>query len=198
MAKTKGKAARAREDSPLDGSPSHLLHRVLQLALDLYTAETGPGAITQRQYAVLTAVSHNEGLTQTDLVKSTGIDRSTLADMVARMISKGLLERERSSLDARANTVSLTEAGRSELGAAKPRVDAADRRILTLLPRGKRDSFMSVLRAFARAGEEAQAAAETAEDGRKKKKKKGDKPGKRAKADKPKPLKKKKKIKKAA
>ncbi len=215
MAKTKGKAARGG-DGPLDGSASHLLHRVLQLALDLYAEETGPGAITQRQYAVLIAVAHNEGLTQTDLVRATGIDRSTLADMVARMIAKGLLERQRSAVDARANTVSLTELGRGELEAARPRVEAADKRILGLLPGGKRASFLNVLRAFARAGEAAAAsAAEAVEDGRKKKKKKAKaakpakaKVAKAAKAPKPeKPPKaakperddkKKKKIKKAA
>jgi DNA-binding MarR family transcriptional regulator len=201
MGKTKGKSGRA--DGPLDASPSHLLHRVLQLALDIYAEETGPGAITQRQYAVLTAVAHNPGLTQTDLVKATGIDRSTLADMVARMISKGLLERERSSLDARANTVRLTDQGTAELGGAKPRVEGADRRILALLPRGKRDSFLNVLRAFARSGEEAaRAAAGEVVDGRKKKKRKGEKPEKAGKRQKPpkaaKPDKKKKKVKKAA
>jgi DNA-binding MarR family transcriptional regulator len=182
MAKTKGKSARAEADGPLDSSPSHLLHRVLQLALDIYAEETGPGAITQRQYAVLIAVAHNEGLTQTDLVKATGIDRSTLADMVARMITKGLLERERSSIDARANTVSLTAQGRADLDASTPRVLAADKRILSLLPGGKRESFINVLRAFARAGEAALAVEDAAEV--RKKKKKGEK-AKRAKAEKP-------------
>ena len=181
MAKTKGKSGRGA-DGPLDGSASHLMHRVLQLALDLYAEETGPGAITQRQYAVLIAVAHNEGLTQTDLVKATGIDRSTLADMVARMISKGLLERQRSSVDARANTVRLTDQGRTELDAARPRVEAADKRILSLLPGGKRASFLNVLRAFAHAGEAAaEAVAEAVEDGRKKKKKKKTKAAKPAK-----------------
>lgn len=198
MAKTKGKSGRA--DGPLDASASHLLHRVLQLALDIYAEETGPGAITQRQFAVLTAVAQNEGLTQTDLVRATGIDRSTLADMVARMISKGLLERERSSIDARANTVRLADHGRAELAAARPRVEGADRRILALLPRGKRDSFLNVLRAFARSGEEAaRLAAGESVDGRKKKKHKGEKAGKAARRAKPaKPDKKKKKVKKAA
>ncbi|HYF22654.1 MAG TPA: helix-turn-helix domain-containing protein, partial [Caulobacteraceae bacterium] len=79
MAKGKKNAAKTPE-GPLDSSPSHLLHRVLQIALDVYAEETGPGAVTQRQFAVLTAVSRNEGLTQTDLVRATGIDRSTLAD----------------------------------------------------------------------------------------------------------------------
>jgi DNA-binding MarR family transcriptional regulator len=194
MAKGKSKAGHA-DEGPLDASPSHLLHRVLQLALDIYAEETGVGAITQRQFAVLTAVARNEGLTQTDLVKATGIDRSTLADMVARMITKGLLERERSSVDARANTVRLTEQGRAELDGAKPKVDAADRRILALLPQGKRDSFLNVLRAMTRRAEEAQAEAaeETAEPGARKKKKKAPKAERPAKPDK-----KKKKAKKAA
>lgn len=142
-----------RKEGPLDRSPSHLLHRALQLALDIYAEELGDEAPTQRQYAVLVAVSLNEGLTQTDLVRATGIDRSTLADMVARMIGKGLLARERSAADARANTVSLTDAGRAELEAARAKVEAADKRILALLPGGKRDSFLNTLAAMARAGD---------------------------------------------
>jgi DNA-binding MarR family transcriptional regulator len=193
MAKGKGKSSQD-ETGPLDRSPSHLLHRVLQIALDLYAEETGPGALTQRQYAVLTATAQGEGLSQTDLVRATGIDRSTLADMVARMIGKGLLERERSNLDARANVVRLTDQGRAELDAARPKVESADRRILSLLPGGKRDSFLNVLRTFAHAGEAA-AAAENGkaeaptENGKKKKKKAGkaeraEKPAKAAKAPK--------------
>jgi hypothetical protein len=80
----------------LERSPSHLLHRVLQLALDIYAEECGEAGVTQRQFAVLAAVAENEGVTQTGLVRATGIDRSTLADMVARMITKGHLERQRS------------------------------------------------------------------------------------------------------
>ena len=114
----------------LERSPSHLLHRVLQLALDIYAAETGPASVTQRQYAVLAAVAADEGLSQTELVRATGIDRSTLADLVARMIAKGHLARERSSEDARANTVKLGDEGRAVLEAIAPRVAAADQRIL--------------------------------------------------------------------
>ncbi|NEX91736.1 MarR family transcriptional regulator [Caulobacter sp. 17J65-9] len=154
MAKAKKKSAKGSE-GPLDGSPSHLLHRVLQIALDVYGEEAGPDGVTQRQFAVLTAVSADEGLTQTDLVKATGIDRSTLADLVARMIGKGLLARERSNADARANVVRLTDAGREALEAARPKVETADARILALLPRGKRDAFLNVLSLMARAGEAA-------------------------------------------
>jgi DNA-binding MarR family transcriptional regulator len=165
----------------LERSPSHLLHRALQLALDIYAEETGPDAVTQRQYAVLAAVAAHEGLTQTDLVRSTGIDRSTLADLVARMIGKSLLARQRSTADARANTVNLTEAGRAALEAAKPRVAAADARILKLLPTRKRDAFLGVLRDMGRVAEAMADPDDTGADLKQKKKKKA----KPAKAEKP-------------
>ena len=129
----------------LAASPSHLMHRALQLALDIYAEEAGPDGLTQRQFAVLEAVSHKSGLTQTDLVRATGIDRSTLADLVARMTTRGLLDRERSTLDARAKAVRLSTAGQAALDAARPRVEAADKRILALLPKGKRDGFLTLL-----------------------------------------------------
>ncbi|HXQ12212.1 MAG TPA: MarR family transcriptional regulator [Caulobacteraceae bacterium] len=167
----------------LDRSPSHLLHRALQLALDIYAEETGPDAVTQRQYAVLAAVAAQEGLTQTDLVRSTGIDRSTLADLVARMIGKGLLARQRSTADARANTVSLTSPGRAALEAAKPRVAAADARIMKLLPTRKRDAFLGVLRDMGRVAE-TMAESETPATAPKPKKKKKTKASKAEKAEK--------------
>ncbi len=154
----------------LEQSPSHLLHRALQLALDLYAVETGPGAVTQRQYAVLAAVAEHEGLTQTDLVRATGIDRSTLADMIARMISKGYLARERSATDGRANTVRLTDVGRSVLDDAAPRVAAADGRILGCLAANKRDSFLGVLRDLAKAGEKVMVDSDAVADASEKKK----------------------------
>ena len=187
MAKLKTKAGdkksggKTEAGRALERSPSHLLHRALQLALDIYAEETGPDALTQRQYAVLAAVAAHEGLTQTDLVHATGIDRSTLADLVARMIGKDLVARERSAADARANTVSLTDTGRAALPAPSPRVAAADARILKLLPARKRDTFLSVLHDMGRAAETAPAEAVEAAPKAKKKKKTKDRAAKAAK-----------------
>ena len=183
--KGEGKKSAKKVDSSktLERSPSHLLHRALQVALDIYAEEIGPDALTQRQYAVLSAVFAHEGLTQTDLVRTTGIDRSTLADLVARMIGKGLLGRERSATDARANTVRLTDEGRQALEAAAPRVEAADARILKLLPPRKRDAFLDVLKDLSHASQTEEAAVEAPK--LKKKKDKAEKPAKAAKAEKP-------------
>ena len=136
---------KSKRGGGLGASPSHLMHRALQLALDIYSDETGSDGLTQRQFAVLEAVSHKSGLTQTDLVRATGIDRSTLADLVSRMTAKGLLDREKSVIDARAKAVRLSAAGQAALDAARPRVEAADKRIMALLPKGKRDAFLDML-----------------------------------------------------
>ncbi|HVY34941.1 MAG TPA: MarR family winged helix-turn-helix transcriptional regulator [Caulobacteraceae bacterium] len=181
-------------DSTLEQSPSHLLHRALQLALDIYAEEAGAGAITQRQFAVLTAVQAREGCTQSDLVKATGIDRSTLAELVARLIGKGLLTRERSTLDARANTVSLTDAGRTAVQEAAPRVSVADQRILALVPSAKRDAFLKTLSDMGKAASKTKGGADTAA-AEKRKAKEAAKAEKKAKAAK---KKKKKKAKKKA
>ncbi|HUO22008.1 MAG TPA: MarR family winged helix-turn-helix transcriptional regulator [Caulobacteraceae bacterium] len=179
--------------SALERSPSHLLHRALQLALDIYAEEAGSGAVTQRQFAVLAAVQSREGCTQSDLVKATGIDRSTLAELVARLIGKGLLARERSTLDARANTVTLTEAGRAAVAEAEPRVALADERILALVPSAKRESFLKTLADMAKAAGKphAEPEAEAAE----KRKAKAEKKAKTEKVEKAEKKKKKKKAK---
>ena len=173
--------AKAKTDTtgPLDRSPSHLLHRALQRALDIYAETAGPTAVTQRQFAVLAAVAAHEGLTQADLVRATGIDRSTLAELVARMLGKGLITRERSNEDGRANTVSLTDKGKTALQEAEPRAHAADEAILKLIPSGKRGGFIAGLRALGaerpKAGEEQPAKPKKAGKKAKKKAKKAKK-----------------------
>ncbi len=150
MAKGKHKIAR----DGLHGSVTHLLHRTLQLALDFHAEAAGSATLTQRQYTVLSAAAAGEGMTQNDLVRVTGIDRSTLADLVARMLAKGLLRRERSATDARANTVTLSEAGRDALNSGAGAAADADARLLALLSPKKRETLLKILGALAAAADE--------------------------------------------
>jgi len=105
----------------------------------------GEGDLTPRQYAILVAVSQNEGVSQTQLVEKTGVDRSTLADVVRRMLKKGLLQRRRTKDDARAYAVRLTEEGWRVLKAADPHARRVDEKILAALPGQERERFMQDL-----------------------------------------------------
>jgi DNA-binding MarR family transcriptional regulator len=114
----------------------------------MFQIELGGDDLTPRQYAVLLTVAQNEGLNQTQLVERTGIDRSTLADIVRRMLKKGLLQRRRTRDDARAYSVKLTEQGARILKAHDPVARRVDDRILASLPNAQRDRFLQDLNAI--------------------------------------------------
>jgi DNA-binding MarR family transcriptional regulator len=81
-------------------------------------------------------------------VDRTGIDRSTLADIVRRMQRKGLLQRRRTKEDARAYAVKLTDEGRKVLRTAEPLARRVDDRILDALPGKQRDQFIDGLQSI--------------------------------------------------
>ncbi|MEO1038893.1 MAG: MarR family winged helix-turn-helix transcriptional regulator [Pseudomonadota bacterium] len=129
----------------LAASPGHLLHRATQFAAERFSEAADGVEVTPRQFAVLSAVAADEGLTQTQLVKVTGVDRSTLAELVARMASKGLLIREKAPGDARANAIRFTDAGRQLYETAIAGAAQADEAILAALPKNKRANFVDAL-----------------------------------------------------
>jgi len=132
-------------------APSYLIRRCQQFFGDLYAREAGPRELTKQQFMVLAALEHNDGVSQTALVEITGIDRSTLAEMVRRMLEKDLLSRERTEEDARANAVAITAAGRKALSSARNAADRAEKALLDALPPGERSRFVKSLAQIAAA-----------------------------------------------
>lgn len=128
----------------LQDSVAHLLHHVAQVADDRF-AELAGDALTLRQFAVLAAIAEAPGLSQVELGRAAGVDRSTLADIVARMERRGWIDRTTSLLDARAQSVHLSTAGAGVLAEAAAHAAAADDAILDLLPRAKRKSLIGTL-----------------------------------------------------
>jgi DNA-binding MarR family transcriptional regulator len=143
--------ARTMPDVPEGGefalalSTSHLLHRAQQLAADRFMFLVGEDGVTLRQFAVLAAIAETPNVSQADLVRATGIDRSTLADMMVRMEKRGWVTRAPSATDARAKAVALAPAGRKILQSALQHAKAADAAILDALPKGKRKAFQAML-----------------------------------------------------
>ncbi|MEL6664463.1 MAG: MarR family transcriptional regulator, partial [Pseudomonadota bacterium] len=101
--------------------------------------------VTLRQFSVLAAASQEDGPSQSRLVDLTGIDRSTLADMLNRMEKTGLITRATSEDDARAKSVALTDRGRDALEAAAPAVRDADNALISTLAKNRRSSFVDLL-----------------------------------------------------
>ena len=129
--------------SPLQ-SVLHLLHRAGQRADGLFAHHIG-GELTPRQFAVLQAVAEADGVSQTGIMAATGIDRSSTAALVRRLISDGLLRRRRTKRDARLYAVRLTEEGRHILSRGGSATRATDEELLSSVPPAQRAAFLNAL-----------------------------------------------------
>ena len=165
------KTARATRRGPvfrLSESPSHLLRRAEQFAAEIFLRAEAPDSITLRQSVLLAAIAEADGASQSNLVTATGVDRSTLAEMMARMEQRGLITRSAAEDDGRAKSVSLTSEGRRRLEGALPAMREVDKALLAALPVNRRSSFKSTLLALAAAADAQHAeAAETPRPARK-------------------------------
>ena len=137
-------AQRVRRYS-LSDAPGHLLRRSQQRAVDLFVEEVGEDGPTPRQFAILLSVFQNRGVNQTDLVHATGIDRSTLAEILRRLVDRGQIARARTKKDQRANAVEVTSEGEAILFSAFEAMERAQARILEGFDPDERGRAMAVL-----------------------------------------------------
>lgn len=138
-------AKKTRESTVLE-STLHLLHRASQLADESFALKIGREDLTARQFIVLSIVANTENPSQTMICEQSGIDRSTLADIVRRLVSRGLLSRRRTRQDARMYAVKITDAGNAALDKARPVARAVDQELLGVLTASQRNDFESTLR----------------------------------------------------
>jgi DNA-binding MarR family transcriptional regulator len=134
-----------RDQKPFARSFSHLLKRAVQYSVHRYVEEVGKEGLTHRQFTVLSAVDAHDGKSQTELVKITGIDRSTLADLVARLMAQGYLQRRRTKEDARTNSIRLTPVGKKMLKSAQGGADDVDKAMLAMLVASERKTIVDAL-----------------------------------------------------
>lgn len=139
----------SKDVKQLQRSPSHLLKRAAQFSNNIYMGEVGKSGLTHRQFTVLLAVDANDGKSQTELVKVTGIDRSTLADLVARLMAQGYLQRRRTKDDGRTNAIRITAVGKKMLKTAQPGADEVDRQLMSLIASTERKAFLDNLAVLA-------------------------------------------------
>lgn len=126
-----------------------LMRRANQNTTAILVSAHLPQDLSPRQYDVLAALSQEDGVSQTRLVEITSIDRSTIVGVIERLVEKGLVRRARTADDHRAYAVTLTEKGKSMVSAARPIVDAANKRVLGVLPDKERAAFLKALEKLA-------------------------------------------------
>src|SRR5271170_3719192 len=123
-------------------------HAHLRLT-DLTSSALAPFAISGRECAVLIAIDERAPLSQQEVARRMGVDRTTMVALIDDLEGKGLVQRRQDPDDRRKNVVVLTDAGRTTLRRASAATEEAERRFLAPLSGAESATFTEALRAVA-------------------------------------------------
>lgn len=111
-----------------DSEITWLLHRAAQRMRGATGEQAQKHGVSMRDYIVLSALHKTPDLTQVELGKVLGLDKTTLMSQLDRLDQKGLVIRRSDPRDRRARIPEITPAGdalRAKVARACARVEAA-------------------------------------------------------------------------
>ena len=124
--------------------PGHLLRRAVQVMNQLWNEEVSQ-KITSPQFATLNALYTESNLDQRTLGQRVSLDRSTMAEVVSRLSTRGLIRTERDTRDRRRKTIRLTPKGLHAVQQLIPRTHAMTSRLVGPLDQKQRDELLCLL-----------------------------------------------------
>jgi DNA-binding MarR family transcriptional regulator len=136
----------------LSQRPGFLIRRLHQIYLSLFAEECAGFDITPVQYSVMSVIVLRPGLDQAQISEEAGVDRATLATVVARLEAAGLLKRITSRLDRRQKLLTLTTRGKNLLARMYEPVIRAHTRTIEALDPKARAVFMECMSTLVDAG----------------------------------------------
>jgi DNA-binding MarR family transcriptional regulator len=127
--------------------PGFLIRRLQQIQVAVFMNECAAADIdiTPVQWGILTIVAEYPGVGQIEISEELGLDRSNVANVVDRLVKRGLLRQKTSSADARKKDITLTKAGEKIIEQVEASAQRAQRKILSPLNESEREVFIDLL-----------------------------------------------------
>lgn len=132
--------------------PGHLLRRALQ-AMNLLWIHEVSHTVTSPQFAALNALYREPNIDQRTLGERISLDRSTMAEVVARLSAKGLIRATRDARDGRRKTIQLTPKGMAAVQRLIPRTRVMTNRLVGALGDKEQAELLRLLTAVVDANE---------------------------------------------
>ena len=123
----------------------HLIRRTYQISQALFLDETAELGLTSVQYSALNAICELPDLDQTTLSRLIAFDKTTLVKVLDRLAAKGLITRERSTVDRRCHILNATDEGKKMIEQIVPMLEKAQDRLLAPLAPDEQVVFLSLL-----------------------------------------------------
>jgi DNA-binding MarR family transcriptional regulator len=143
----------------LNSHPGHLARR-LQQAHHLLWNTMVSEEITSPQFAVLNTLVAESGLDQRTVGERVGLDRSTIAEVISRLIRRGFLDKVRDPQDGRRFLLRLTDDGLRAHRKLTVRTARMNQVFLAPLSAEERTLFFALIQRVADAADELRAPAD--------------------------------------
>jgi len=140
-----GKKAKEHDYGELSDRPGFLIRRLHQIHVSNFLNECHGLNITQVQFGVLNVLDGTTSLDQGTLGAQLGIDRTNVADVVARLEKRGLVKRVVNTADRRSKLVSITRSGRKMAKELASAMVAAQEILTGPLTEKERTTLISLL-----------------------------------------------------
>lgn len=149
MAPSSDRPAVVDASTPLSHICGYLIRRSQAVHNLLWAAEVDP-ELTSPQYAVLSVLSAWPSIDQKRVSELASLDKSSAADVIARLERRHWVQREKDSADARRNLLRLSPAATIAFQHLTPAARRVQDRLLAPLPAEERAAFVDQLRIIAR------------------------------------------------
>lgn len=121
------------------------LRRAHGIVVSSFAAATAELDLSPGQFGMIALIRANPRLSQVDLAAAIGLDKSTVAPAVDRLVRRKLVARKPSDADRRFNTLTLTAAGETLYQEALKRIRAHEDQITAPLTAEERQILVALL-----------------------------------------------------
>ena len=132
------------EKDSLNWAPGYLIRRAQQVHVSLWK-QIVSREFTSVQYAILFLLKDEKAVEQSLISSYISLDRSTNADVLARLERRGLVSRQRHPRDSRRYFVTATPAGRALAFRFEPEVNQVQSKLLGTLSPVNRMRFLKLM-----------------------------------------------------
>lgn len=153
----KAHPALLEDESDIERLLGYNLKRAYMIVRDDFRNQVEQSVLSPRAFSVLTLIVESSGMTQSEVARQLGIERSGLVAIIDDLEARGLAERRAVPGDRRAQALIASEAGYELHAQILARVQAHERALLAPLDRAEQVQLLTLLRKFRSAHEKDEA-----------------------------------------
>jgi DNA-binding MarR family transcriptional regulator len=127
--------------------PGFLIRRLQQISVAIFISECAEAQIdiTPVQWGIMSMICESPGVGQIEIAEELGLDRSNVANVVERLVTRGWLRQKLSTEDQRKKQITITRTGEKVMEQLEGIALRFQRKLLNPLTDAEREQFVGLV-----------------------------------------------------